>query len=63
VKSGRRIAVTTALVVVGTAAASSGLPGAEKTAASRQGTATSTPIKHLVVLFQENVSYDHYFAT
>jgi phospholipase C len=28
------------------------------------GTAqTSTPIKHLVVIFQENVSFDHYFAT
>src|SRR5690242_11205624 len=25
--------------------------------------ATSTPIKHLVVIFQENVSFDHYFAT
>jgi len=25
--------------------------------------ATTTPIKHLVVLFQENVSFDHYFAT
>jgi phospholipase C len=24
---------------------------------------TTTPIKHLVVLFQENVSFDHYFAT
>lgn len=24
---------------------------------------TLTPIKHLVVLFQENVSFDHYFAT
>src|SRR5487761_138389 len=24
---------------------------------------TSTPIKHLVVLYQENVSFDHYFAT
>ncbi len=24
---------------------------------------TSTPIKHLVVLFQENVSFDHYFGT
>ncbi len=23
----------------------------------------STPIKHLVVIFQENVSFDHYFAT
>ena len=25
----------------------------------RQG----TPIKHVVVIFQENVSFDHYFAT
>ncbi|MGH9072068.1 MAG: alkaline phosphatase family protein, partial [Acidimicrobiales bacterium] len=24
---------------------------------------TSTPIKHMVVLFQENVSFDHYFGT
>src|ERR1700745_1388787 len=24
---------------------------------------TSTPIKHVVVIFQENVSFDHYFAT
>jgi len=24
---------------------------------------TATPIKHLVVLFQENVSFDHYFGT
>ena len=24
---------------------------------------TSTPIKHVVVIFQENNSYDHYFGT
>ncbi len=24
---------------------------------------TSTPIKHVIVIFQENVSFDHYFAT
>src|SRR5215469_17807909 len=24
---------------------------------------TATPIKHLVILFQENVSFDHYFGT
>ena len=23
----------------------------------------ATPIQHLVVIFQENVSFDHYFAT
>jgi len=26
-------------------------------------TSTSTPIKHVVVIFGENVSFDHYFAT
>ncbi len=28
-----------------------------------QAAETTTPIKHLVVIFQENVSFDHYFAT
>jgi phospholipase C len=28
-----------------------------------EGSATTTPIKHLVVIFQENASFDHYFAT
>jgi phospholipase C len=28
-----------------------------------QNTGTVTPIKHLVVIFQENVSFDHYFGT
>jgi phospholipase C len=27
------------------------------------GSGTTTPIQHLVVIFQENVSFDHYFAT
>jgi len=27
------------------------------------GSPTATPIKHLVVIFQENVSFDHYFGT
>ena len=31
------------------------------TASAQSGTAT--PIKHLVVIFQENVSFDHYFGT
>jgi phospholipase C len=36
------------------------------TAAGASGAAlsgTTTPIKHLVVIFQENVSFDHYFGT
>ncbi len=24
---------------------------------------TATPIKHVVVIFQENISFDHYFGT
>ena len=24
---------------------------------------TTTPIKHVVVIFQENISFDHYFGT
>ncbi len=31
--------------------------------APSQNAATTTPIKHLVVIYQENVSFDHYFAT
>jgi phospholipase C len=30
---------------------------------SQDAVQTATPIKHLVVIFQENVSFDHYFAT
>ena len=41
--------------------------GAAATAATSAKAApkppTSTPIKHLVVIFQENVSFDHYFGT
>jgi hypothetical protein len=29
----------------------------------RRNASTATPIKHLVVIFQENVSFDHYFGT
>jgi phospholipase C len=32
-------------------------------AQSSDGAPTATPIKHLVILFDENVSFDHYFAT
>jgi phospholipase C len=37
---------------------------ASTTTSSRsKGSSTTTPIQHLVVLFDENVSFDHYFAT
>ena len=31
--------------------------------AAPQSTGTTTPIEHLVIVFQENVSFDHYFGT
>jgi phospholipase C len=50
---------TAALLASSVAAASAGVHGAKT---SRDAPA-STPIKHLVVIFQENVSFDHYFGT
>jgi phospholipase C len=62
--SGAAVAVAAALIVIG-----SGVPALASehpvgTGANPTGSAaTTTPIKHLVVLYQENVSFDHYFAT
>jgi phospholipase C len=36
---------------------------ATSTHATSPADATATPIKHVVVIFQENVSFDHYFGT
>jgi phospholipase C len=47
------VAVAATAAVIGTTAAADG----------GHGDKTATPIKHLVVIFQENVSYDHYFGT
>src|SRR5215469_11936600 len=38
-------------------------PGVFPVLASPSGGKTATPIKHLVVVFQENISFDHYFGT
>ena len=49
---------------VAPAVASGTGPGAAASRADRPvASATTTPIKHVVVIFQENVSFDHYFAT
>jgi phospholipase C len=37
--------------------------GGHRSASVSPGGATATPIKHLVVIFGENVSFDHYFGT
>jgi phospholipase C len=54
------IATAAALVAGGTAAATAATAA---TAAPAGAHGTSTPIKHLVVIFQENISFDHYFGT
>jgi phospholipase C len=52
------MASLSAVGVSGVAAADSGQP-----AHWRGHGSTATPIKHLVVIFDENVSFDHYFGT
>jgi phospholipase C len=34
-----------------------------KNSSGRGGPATTTPIKHIVIIFDENISFDHYFGT
>ena len=48
-----------ALMVLTTALATTVTPAYAGTSAAP----TTTPIKHVVVIFQENVSFDHYFGT
>jgi phospholipase C len=56
---------TAGLAVVGaTALLGAGiLAGSPAIASPDHSSTTSTPIKHLVVIFGENVSFDHYFGT
>jgi phospholipase C len=56
-KTWRRAAASAAGAVVAMTSAGALAP------AHADGSQTSTPIKHLVVLFGENVSFDHYFGT
>lgn len=49
-------------VLAGAAAVASAAPGLADEEGT-QGAPTTTPVKHVVVIFQENVSFDHYFAT
>src|SRR5215813_15608265 len=46
-----------------TAALSVALAASGAFADDRDNPRTATPIRHLVVVFQENISYDHYFGT
>jgi phospholipase C len=38
-------------------------PESPSASAPQEAVRTATPIKHLVIIFNENVSFDHYFAT
>jgi phospholipase C len=54
------------VIVAGSAGASGGKVRRDQRASASPGQgagATRTPIKHVVVIFQENVSFDHYFGT
>ena len=53
----------TKAMAIATAAALCLLPAAPADAKNWRGSDTTTPIKHLVIIFQENVSFDHYFGT
>jgi phospholipase C len=63
----RRARLLTAVLAVGALSCAGGV-GAQASASagaapSRTAGGTATPIKHLVVIFDENVSFDHYFGT
>src|SRR5689334_12393601 len=53
------LVASAAVAMTSGAASGAAAPPAHSTSPSR----TTTPIKHLVVIFDENVSFDHYFAT
>jgi phospholipase C len=55
-----RFSKAIALVAAGAIAV---LPTGSALAGDRDDFPTKTPIKHVVVIFQENVSFDHYFGT
>ena len=60
----RTIALLLALTTVLGPTATPAFAGDKTTAKQNRKTpVTATPIQHLVVIFQENVSFDHYFGT
>src|SRR5215471_14158196 len=55
-----RFAVVVAIILLPTLG---GQVVAEREDDSDGGPPTATPIKHLIIIFQENISFDHYFGT
>src|SRR6478736_994448 len=59
IRKGAGLGLAAAGLLGGTLAALGSAPAAQATATPT----TTTPIKHVVVLFDENISFDHYFGT
>jgi phospholipase C len=58
------IAAALAVVTLGVVGVSSvATAGSQAAHGASQRSSTATPIKHLVVIFDENISFDHYFGT
>jgi phospholipase C len=55
--------VVAALGLAGAVSGIATLGGGEAPVAAAPPAATTTPIKHVVVIFGENISFDHYFGT
>ncbi|HTV38421.1 MAG TPA: alkaline phosphatase family protein [Xanthobacteraceae bacterium] len=53
----------TVLMLACSGSAADSIAPASISAANQDTAATATPIKHIVIIFNENVSFDHYFAT
>src|SRR3954466_10994453 len=65
-KRRRPVVIAASLVAAGSlalAACGTAGGGATSLTAAESFVRTTTPIKHVVVLFDENVSFDHYFGT
>jgi phospholipase C len=60
---GLAAAAATGLVVASTTSASLASTPAQSTVIADHSGQTASPIQHLVVIFDENISYDHYFGT
>src|SRR4051812_7907381 len=65
-KRRRPVVIAASLVAAGSlalAACGTAGGGATSLTAAESSVRTTTPIKHVVVIFDENVSFDHYFGT
>jgi phospholipase C len=57
------LGAASALAIAGAVSAVATSAVAAPASSEHHSGSTATPIKHLVVIFQENVSFDHYFGT